>query len=97
MKLIPLTSEIEAIARRVVWFEAPAEAVRDPARFMAYAAASATHADMRTLLKYVSDDDFREALAHAPPGIIDPRSWAYWHSKLGQWPPPPQPRRFADE
>src|SRR5471032_2775271 len=33
---------------------------------------------------------------HAPPVIIDPRSWAYWNSKMGRYPPPPQPvRRFA--
>jgi len=25
----------------------------------------------------MSDEDFREALDKAPPGIIDPRSWAY--------------------
>jgi hypothetical protein len=31
-----------------------------------------------------------------PPGIIDPRSWAYWNLKLGRDPTPPMPaRRFA--
>ena len=38
-------------------------------------------ADMKLLRRYVSDEDFREALDKAPPGIIDPRSWAYWNSK----------------
>jgi hypothetical protein len=51
--------------------------------------------DMRFIRKYVSDNDFRDALDHAPPGIIDPRSWAYWNSKMGRYPPPPHPvRRF---
>jgi hypothetical protein len=54
---------------------------------------TATHEDMRVLRGYVSDDDFREALDKAPPGIIDPRSWAYWNSKFGRYPPPPRPRR----
>ena len=58
------------------WFEEPAEALEDPIRFMAYAMKSATHDDMKALRRYVSDDDFREALDKAPPGIIDPRSWA---------------------
>ena len=93
MKPIPLTSETESVARRVVWFEPPAEALADPIRFMAYAMASATHEDMKTLRRYVSDEDFREALDHAPPGIIDARSWAYWNSKLGRYPPPPLPKR----
>lgn len=94
MKPIPLNPETEAVARRVVWFEEPAEALADPIRFMAYAMASATHADMKVLRRYVSDNDFREALDKAPPGIIDPRSWAYWNSRMGRYPAPPLPRRF---
>ena len=93
MKPIPRTPETEAVARRLVWFEPPAEALSDPIRFMAYAVASATHEDMKVLRRYVSDEDFREALDRAPPGIIDPRSWAYWNSKLGRYPAPPLPQR----
>jgi hypothetical protein len=38
--------------------------------------------------------DFREALDKAPPGIIDPRSWAYWNLVIaGRYPPPPMPVR----
>ena len=96
MKPIPLNPETVAVARRVVWFEGPAEALSDPIRFMAYAMASATHADMKVLRRYLSDDDFREALDNAPPGIIDPRSWAYWNSKLGRYSAPPAPTRRLD-
>jgi hypothetical protein len=79
MKSIPLNPETEAIARRVIWFEEPDEALYDPIRFMAYAMRHATPEDMTALrAQYVSDDDFCEALNKAPPGIIDPRSWAYW-------------------
>jgi hypothetical protein len=73
--------------RRVIWFEELAKALSDAVRFMAYA----THEDMRVLRRYVSDDDFREALDKAA-GIIDPRSWAYRNSKFGRYPPPPMPR-----
>jgi hypothetical protein len=93
MKPIPLTPATEAVARRVIWFEEPAEALSDPVRFMAYAMASATHADMKVLRRHVSDEDFLEALDKAPPGIIDPRSWAYWNSKMGRYPVPPAPAR----
>ena len=93
MKPIPLNEETTAIARRVIWFEPPPDALQDPVRFMAYAMASATHEDMAALRRYVSDEDFREALDKAPPGIIDPRSWAYWNSKMGRYPAPPLPRR----
>jgi hypothetical protein len=60
---------------------------------MAYAMANALPEDMQVLRIYVSDDDMRDALDHAPPGIIDARSWAYWNSKMGRYPPPPMPAR----
>ena len=93
MKPIPLNPETEAVARRVVWFEEPAEALEDPIRFMAYAMKHASHEDMRALRRYVSEVDFLEALDKAPPGIIDPRSWAYWNNTVGRYPAPPMPRR----
>lgn len=93
MKSLPLTQETEALARRLVWFEEPAEALADPVRFVAYALARATHDDMKVLRTLLTDDDLREALDHAPPGIIDPRSWEYWNSKLGRYPAPPLPVR----
>jgi hypothetical protein len=93
MKVIPLTPDTEALARRLVWFEEPREALSDTFRFVAYALARATHGDMKLLRKYLSDDDLREALDHAPPGLIDPRSWAYWNSKMGRYPAPPLPKR----
>lgn len=93
MKTIPLTPDTEALARRLVWFEPPSEALSDTFRFVAYALARATHEDMKLLRAFMSDDDLREALDKAPPGIIDARSWAYWNSKLGRYPAPPMPTR----
>ena len=96
MTPIPLMPETEALARRLVWFEEPAVALADPVRFMAYAFAKASHEDMTLLRRYLTDADFVEALDHAPPGIIDPRSWAYWNNKAGRFPPPAMPaRRFG--
>jgi hypothetical protein len=92
-----LNPETAAVARRIIWFDPPEKSLSDPVRLMAYAAAHATHEEMRVLRRYISDDDFRVALEQAPPGIIDPRSWAYWNSKLGRYPPPPMPiRRFGN-
>lgn len=96
MTPIPLTPETEALARRLVWFEEPAEALADPIRFVAYALARATHEDMKVLRACIDDDDIREVLDQAPPGIIDARSWAYWNARMGRYPPPPMPvRRFG--
>ena len=97
MKPIPLNEETEPIARYVLWFEELSEALIDPIRFMAYAMRCATPEDMTTLCRYVSDDDFREAFDKAPPGIIGPRSWAYWNSVMGRYPAQPMPKRTFGE
>ena len=93
MKPLSLTTELARVAQRVVWFEQPEEAIADPVRFATYAMTYGTHEEMKIVRQYLSDDDLREALAKAPPGIVDPRSWAYWHLKLDQYPPPPLPER----
>lgn len=93
---IPLTPETEALARKIVWFDPPEKTCADPVRFAAYAFAYATHADMNILRRHMSEDDLKFALDRAPPGIIDARSWNYWHLRFGRDPAPPMPvRRFA--
>ena len=96
MIAIPITPLTLELARRIIWFEPPDQALARPIRFLAYAMTYATHEDMRVIRSYVSDDDFRDALDHIPPGIVDPRSWAYWNAKFGRYPPPPLPRRNLD-
>ncbi len=90
---LPDTPELRGVARRVIWFEEPGRALAGPARFVAYAMTYGTHEDMRTLRKVLSDAELRAALAEAPPGIFDGRSWAYWHLMLDRYPPPPLPER----
>lgn len=93
MIALPLTDAMRAVAARVVWFEPAEKALADPVRFLAYAMRYATHEDMKTIRTYVSDDEFRSAIDAAPPGIVDPRSWAYWNLVLGRYPAPPMPVR----
>jgi hypothetical protein len=90
---LPLNDETIALAESLIWVEPPAEALADPIRFLAYAFALATHEQMKVLGNYLSNDDLKEALDNAPPGIIDPRSWAYWNARMGRFPAPPLPKR----
>ncbi len=93
MRPIPITPQTIEVARRIIWFEDPEKALGDPVTLMAYAMTYACHEDMRVIRQHVSDDEFRQALDAAPPGIIDPRSWAYWNLKMGRFPAPPMPQR----
>lgn len=90
---IPVDAETVAVARRLVWFEPPEKALAQPQRFLAYAFALASASDMAVIRRHVSEDDLRQALREAPPGIIDARSWAYWHLMLDAGEAPPLPQR----
>lgn len=93
MKALPRTPALLAAARRIVWFKPPEEALGNPIELMAYAMKHSTDQDMALLLDHIGVDGLREAIDNAPPGIIDARSWAYWHAKIGRVPAPPAPRR----
>lgn len=93
MKPLPATPTNIAFAKRIIWFEPPEQALAKPARFLAYAFRYADFSDIEIIHQNFSHDDLREALVNPPPGIIDARSWAYWHAILGQSPPPPMPTR----
>ncbi len=97
MKSLNLTPEIEAVARRVIWFEEPTVAIANTSRFLAYAMTYGTHRDVAEVRKQLSDNELREALDAAPPGIFDPRSWAYWNLMLGRYPAPPMPDRVVGQ
>jgi hypothetical protein len=93
MKPLPRTPELLELAPRVMWFEAPDVALADPVRFLAYLMTYGTAEEIAVVRRYLTLSDFREALDHAPAGIIDERSWAYWNVVTGRYPVPLMPRR----
>lgn len=93
MRPLPHTAELEAVARKTVWFKSPAEAIDRPFHFVAHVLTFGTHDDVRTLRRYLSEEELREAIDNAPAGVFDPRSWAYWNLKIGRYPAPPIPKR----
>lgn len=97
MKPLPATPPLLAVARRVVWFKEPAEALADPVHFLALVMTYGTIEDFTALRDVVDEETFCEVLDHAPPGIFDPRSWAYWNLKCGRQPPPSLPVRSCDK
>jgi hypothetical protein len=93
MKALPPNPDLLSLAQRVIWFEPAQQALSNPVRFLAYVMAFATLQEIIVVRRYLDLDDFREALDHAPPGIIDKRSWAYWNTVIGRYPAPPMPTR----
>ena len=97
MKRLPHTSDLLAVAPRVVWFEPPDKALANPVRFLAYLMTYGTLEEIAVVRRYLDLDDFREALEQAPAGIMDERSWAYWNAMTGRYPAPPMPRRLIPD
>jgi len=97
MRPLPCNPDLLSVAPRVVWFEPPEQALANPIRFLAYVMTYATPQEIAVVRRYVDLDDLREALEHAPPGIIDDRSWAYWNAVIGRYPAPPMPRRVIPD
>jgi hypothetical protein len=91
---LALTPSNIALARRIIWFEPPQQALAEPLRFLAYAFRYADIDDIGIIRSNYGVDDLALALQNAPPGIIDERSWAYWNLILRDLsPPPPMPTR----
>ena len=93
MKPLPQSPALLKVAQRVVWFDEPETALAQPLRFLAHVMVYGTVEDLAALRGFAGKDEFREVLEHAPPGLFDPRSWAYWNLICGRSPPPPLPER----
>jgi len=88
-----MTEELRRVARRVVWFKPPEEAVRDRTLFLAHVMTYGTVEDLIVVQRYYSEADLRGVLEQAPAGVFDERSWAYWNTMLDRIPVPELPRR----
>jgi hypothetical protein len=86
-------TDLEQAARRLFWWKTPAEALADPGRFLAQVMVYGTPEDLTIARQHFPESAFREALADPPPGLFDPRSWAYWHAVFDLEAPPAPPVR----
>ncbi len=97
MKAASLNADLERAARRLVWWKPPREALAEPHRFLAQVMVYGTVEDVASARRQFPEAAFRKVLAHPPPGVFDPRSWAYWHVGFALEPPKDIPRRALDE
>lgn len=81
------------MARRVAWFQSPEATLRDPVLLLNQAMNYGPAADLRVVRSHFGDEDLREALRRAYPGIFSARSWSYWRLMLDMGVPPPRPAR----
>jgi hypothetical protein len=88
-----LSERLTAVAGRVCWWEPAAATLANTPLFLCRVMALGTWDDVCLALDHYGKAAFREALRSAPPGLLDPPSWHYWHHRLQLLPVPPAPRR----
>lgn len=74
---------LKALAAKYIWWKSPDEAMQWPERVIAQVMDIGDWDDVQALVSEVGDDALREVLAHAQAGQFNPRSWAFWHYRLG--------------
>lgn len=84
---------LRELASRYVWWESPDQALARPSRFLCQLLQLGTAEDVRAARRILGDEALREALRSAPPGVLDARSWGYWHLVLFRHPAPALPNR----
>lgn len=74
---------LKSLAHKYIWWKTPDEAMLFPHRVMAQVMNIGDYDDMQNLVKSVGEALLRDVLQKAEIGEFTPRSWAYWHYRLG--------------
>ncbi len=74
---------LEPLARKYVWWKTPDEALAWPERIITQVMDVGDYADVQALATQAGDAVLTDALMRAEVGAFSPRSWAYWHYRLG--------------
>jgi hypothetical protein len=91
--IIPKTEELLQIAKRLLWFCSPEEALEQPTLFIAHVMTYGTIKDILVVEDNLGKEAFEHTLDQAPAGVFDARSWAYWNLICNRRPTPPLPTR----
>lgn len=80
---VDLQSLIRRLATRYIWWKSPDEALGQPDRVIAQVMDIGDFHDMEELREAAGDDRLRAVLTGAGAGQFRPRSWHFWHYRLG--------------
>lgn len=78
-KTTDYSPDVLAIVATYVWWKSPEEALEFPRHVLAQIMNLATWEDSMKMLDVFGDEAFRDALQYSPPGLIEPKSWVFWH------------------
>jgi len=71
------------LARKYIWWQSPEESLGWPERIIAQVMNIGTIEDTSTLETLLPSGTLQDVLRHAQPGWFRPKSWTFWHYRLG--------------
>ena len=74
---------LHALAQKYLWWKEPDDALQFPWRVITQVLEKGTLPDAVELEEKVGASLLRTALSLAGPGELSPRSWHFWHHRLG--------------
>ena len=74
---------LKPLAAKYAWWRTPEEALAMPQRVIAQVMDIGDYFDVQRMARKIGDDALREALAQTQASQFSPRSWHYWHYRLG--------------
>ncbi|MCZ6673686.1 MAG: hypothetical protein O7C75_12210 [Verrucomicrobia bacterium] len=74
---------LEYFASKYVWWKTSEKACRNPYRVIAQVMELGDYDDLLKLMREFPIRDLIDILANAEAGLFSPKSWTYWHYKLG--------------
>jgi len=77
------TELLMRLATKYIWWKSPEDSLLTPDRIIAQVMDIGDYADVQALIAEVGEDPLRRILARAEAGQFSPKSWAYWHYRLG--------------
>ena len=77
------SSLLHRLASRYIWWKTPADALLFPRRLIAQVMDLGTFEDVQRLISALGSQRLIEVLKSAEAGWFSPRSWHYWHYRLG--------------
>ena len=85
--------DLKAVARKVVWFGSPEQALEITHYFLTYLMNYGSETDLAIARRYFSDADFEAALDNPAPGIFSGDAWVKWNTRYHRVPVPSLPKR----
>ena len=87
------STTVHYVAQKLIWWQQPAETLKNPLRLVAQVMTLGTWEDVKTAQAAFGKTIFQAVLENPPAGVFDPASWVYWHNVFGIHPIPPLPMR----